>query len=220
MSNRTIGMKDDLYGYFLRASLREPAILRALREETAGLEMARMQIAPEQGQFMALMVELLGVRRVLEVGTFTGYSTLSMARVLPEDGQIIACDVSVEWTEMAKRYWADAGVAHKIDLRLAPASQTLERLLEEGQAGSFDLAFLDADKENYDTYYEQSLRLLRVGGLIMVDNVLWGGSVADESIQDAETTALRALNVKIRDDERVSVSMLPLADGLTLARKR
>ncbi|MCB9637716.1 MAG: class I SAM-dependent methyltransferase [Myxococcales bacterium] len=220
MSNRTLGMDDRLFSYFTKVSLRESELQRRLREETAQMPMARMQIAPEQGQFMALLVELLGAKKIVEVGTFTGYSALSMASALPEDGHLWACDVNEEWTDMGKRYWADAGISHKITLRLRPAAETLQALLDQGMAGQFDMAFLDADKSNYDTYYELCLQLLRPNGLIMVDNVLWGGSVADPTDQDEDTVAIRALNEKIRDDDRVSMSMVPIADGLTLARKR
>ncbi len=220
MSNRTLEMNDRLFSYFLQNSLRETALQRSLREETALLPMARMQIAPEQGQLMGLLVELTGAKKIVEVGTFTGYSALSMALAMPEDGLLWACDVSEEWTDIGRRYWADAGVAHKITLRLGPATETLQGLLDAGQAGTFDMAFIDADKSNYDAYYELCLRLLRRGGLLLVDNVLWGGSVADPTNQEVDTTAIRALNTKIRDDDRVSISMLPIADGLTLARKR
>ncbi|MCK6512144.1 class I SAM-dependent methyltransferase [Myxococcota bacterium] len=220
MSNRTLALDDRLFSYFLQHSLRETALQRSLREETALLPMARMQIAPEQGQLMGFLVELTGARKIVEVGTFTGYSALSMALALPEDGQLWACDVSEEWTDIARRYWADAGVAHKMTLRLAPAVETLQGLLDAGQAGTFDMAFIDADKSNYDAYYELCLRLLRRGGLLLVDNVLWGGSVADPNDQEVDTLAIRALNAKIHDDDRVSMSLLPIADGLTLVRKR
>lgn len=220
MSNRTLEMNDRLFSYFLQNSLRETALQRSLREETALLPMARMQIAPEQGQLMGLLVELTGAKKIVEVGTFTGYSALSMALAMPEDGLLWACDVSEEWTDIGRRYWADAGVAHKITLRLGPATETLQGLLDAGQAGTFDMAFIDADKSNYDAYYELCLRLLRRGGLLLVDNVLWGGSVADPKNQEVDTLAIRTLNTKIRDDDRVSISMLPIADGLTLARKR
>ena len=220
MAKRSIGLSAKLHDYVLSVSLREPEILRQLREETAKLPMAGMQVAPEQGQFMALLVRLTGARSYLEIGTFTGYSTLAVALALPPDGRILACDVNPETTEMAQRYWATAGVAPKIELRLAPALETLDKLLSQGQAGRFDLAFIDADKENYDGYYERTLRLVRPGGLITLDNVLWGGAVADPKKNDADTQALRALNEKLQGDERVDLSLLPLADGLTLARKR
>jgi predicted O-methyltransferase YrrM len=220
MAKRSIGLSAKLHDYVLSVSLREPEILRQLREETAKLPMAGMQVAPEQGQFMALLVRLTGARSYLEIGTFTGYSTLAVALALPPDGRILACDVNPETTEMAQRYWATAGVAPKIELRLAPALETLDKLLSQGQAGRFDLAFIDADKANYDGYYERTLRLVRPGGLIMLDNVLWSGAVVDPKKNDADTTALRALNKKMHGDERVDLSLLPVADGLTLARKR
>jgi predicted O-methyltransferase YrrM len=220
MAKRSIGLSAKLHDYVLSVSLREPEILRQLREETAKLPMAGMQVAPEQGQFMALLVRLTGARSYLEIGTFTGYSTLAVALALPPDGRILACDVNPETTEMAQRYWATAGVAPKIELRLAPALETLDKLLSQGQAGRFDLAFIDADKENYDGYYERTLRLVRPGGLILLDNVLWSGAVVDPKKNDADTTALRALNKKMHGDERVDLSLLPVADGVTLARKR
>lgn len=220
MSRRTESITDELYEYLIRVSLREPVVLRRLREETAQLEQANMQIGPEQGQLMALLVELIEAKRVLEIGTFTGYSTLVMALALPEAGRIIACDVSEEWTRVARRYWAEAGVAHKIDLRLAPAVETLDALLAEGRAGAFDFAFIDADKESYATYFERALELVRVGGLVAIDNVLWSGKVADPEVTDADTEAIRALNAKLKDDGRVSLSLVPIGDGLTLARKR
>ena len=220
MSRRTEPLTDELYDYLVRVSLREPDVLRRLHEETARLEQAEMQIAPEQGQFMALLVELLGATRVLEIGTFTGYSALAMALALPESGRVVACDVSEEWTGVARRYWAEAGVSHKIDLRLAPALETLDALLADGGAGDFDFAFIDADKESYATYFERSLELVRVGGLVAIDNVLWSGKVADPGVTDADTEAIRSLNAQLKDDERVSLSLVPIGDGLTLARKR
>ena len=220
MSNRTLNLSDPLYEYMLSVSLREPQVLRRLREETARDEMARMQVAPEQGQFMALLVELTGARQALEIGVFTGYSALCIAQSLPEAGRLVACDISETWTRTARRYWREAGVEHKIDLRVAPAADTLEELVKQGNAGRFDFAFIDADKQNYDLYYERSLQLLRPGGLIAIDNVLWGGAVIDTSDQDADTVAIRALNMKLRDDERVAISLVPIADGLTLLRKR
>lgn len=219
-SGRSLGLSDDLYHYLLATSVREPDVLRRLREETALQDEGDMQIGPEQGQFMALLLKLIGARRVLELGTFTGYSALWMALALPADGRIIACDVSDEWTSIGRRYWQAAGVAQKIDLRIAPAAATLAALLAEGQAGSFDFAFIDADKDGYDGYYEQCLQLVRSGGLIAIDNVLWGGAVADEEAQDAYTQALRVLNAKLHADERIDLSLLPIGDGLTLARKR
>lgn len=220
MSKRSLGLSDPIYSYLLSNSLREPDVLRRLREETANHEWSIMQIAPEQGQFMALLVEILGVRRAIEIGVFTGYSALAVALALPEDGRIIACDINKEWTDVGRRYWKQAGVDHKIDLRLAPAEDTLLTLLEQKQAGAYDFVFIDADKINYERYYELSLELVRRGGVIAVDNVLWGGSVADHNIKDADTEAIRRFNRKLHQDARVSISMLPLADGLTLARKR
>jgi predicted O-methyltransferase YrrM len=220
MSRRTIELTDRLHDYLLEVSLREPEPLRRLREETARLPAAGMQISPEQGQFMALLVRLLDVRQYLEIGTFTGYSAMAVALALPADGRIFCCDVSSEYGAIARRHWQAAGVADKIELRLAPALETLDALLAGGRDESFDFAFIDADKVNYDAYYERALRLLRRGGLVAIDNVLWGGSVADLAKQDEDTEALRALNRKLRDDERVDLSLLPLGDGLTLARKR
>jgi caffeoyl-CoA O-methyltransferase len=179
-----------------------------------------MQISPEQGQFMRLLIQLIGAKKTLEVGVFTGYSSLSVALALPADGKIIACDVSEEFTAIARRYWQEARVAEKIDLRLAPALETLDELLATGQAKTFDFAFIDADKENYDAYYERSLQLIRPGGLIAIDNVLWSGRIADPHIQDESTQAIRALNQKLRNDERVTLSLIPIGDGLTLALKR
>jgi caffeoyl-CoA O-methyltransferase len=220
MANRTLDLTDRLYDYLLRVSVREPPVLAELRAETSKLPAAGMQIGPEQGQFMALLVELIGARRTLEVGTFTGYSALAVALALPSDGRVIACDVSEEYTRVARRYWAKAGVEHKIELRLGPALETLGALLASGGAGSFDFAFIDADKNNYDGYYEQALQLLRPGGLIAIDNVLWGGAVVDPEKRDEDTLAIRALNEKLKGDDRVSLSLLPIGDGLTLARKR
>lgn len=206
--------------YISDVTLREPDILARLRAETDPLPFSGMQISPLQGQFMALLVQAIGARRCLEVGTFTGYSSLVVALALPADGKIIACDVSAEWTAIARRYWEEAGVAAKIELRLAPALQTLDKLLTDGQDGTFDFAFIDADKKNYDGYYERALKLLRPAGVIAIDNVLWGGSVLDPRKRDADTAAIKALNRKLRDDMRVSLSMLPIGDGLTLACKR
>ena len=215
-----LGLSEALYDYILSVSLREADVLRRLREETARMPLAIMQIAPEQGQFMALIVELMGAKRTLEVGVFTGYSSLAVALALPDDGHITACDVSEEWTAIARRYWAEAGVADKVDLRLAPAIETLDALLVDGQAGSYDFAFIDAEKTEYADYYERVLQLLRQGGLVAVDNVLWNGAVADPADDKEDTNAIRAFNEKLRDDDRISLSLLPLADGLTLARKR
>ncbi|NHC33996.1 class I SAM-dependent methyltransferase [Scytonema millei] len=220
MQKRSLGLDDRLYDYFLSVSLREPEVLYQLRQETANHPAAMMQIAPEQGQFMALLVQLLGAKKTLEIGVFTGYSSLSVALALPAHGKIVACDVSKEYTNIARRYWQQAGVANKIDLHLAPAIETLDRLLASGQSESFDFAFIDADKENYDCYYERSLQLVRPGGLIAIDNVLWGGDVANFQVQNRSTQAIRALNEKLHHDERVALSVVPIADGLTLALKR
>jgi caffeoyl-CoA O-methyltransferase len=220
MLKRTLSIDDALYQYILAHSLRESGVLRRLRDETARHEYAIMQIAPEQGQFMALLVELLGVRRAIEVGVFTGYSALAVALALPDDGELVACDVSEEWTSTARQYWEEAKVAHKIDLRLAPATDTLMELIKDGQRNRFDFAFIDADKTNYDRYYELCLDLIKPGGVMVVDNVLWGGAVADDADQSVDTRAIRALNNKIHHDHRVSMSLIPIADGLTLIRKR
>ena len=220
MSTKTITLTESLHHYLLSVSLREPPILARLREETAQHPLANMQIAPEQGQFMALLVRLMGVKKYLELGVFTGYSALSVALALPPDGKLIACDVNEEWTSMARRYWQEAGVAHKIVLRIGLALETLDKLLANGEAGSFDFVFIDADKENYTNYYERSLELVRHGGLIVIDNVLWSGRVADPNAQDMDTVAIRHFNTKLHLDERIALSMLPLADGLTLAYKR
>ena len=220
MSNRTIDLTDDLYDYLLQVSLREPPLLARLREATKAVPFAAMQISPEQGQFMRLLVELIGARRTLEVGTYTGYSALSVALSLPPDGQVVACDISDEYTSVGRPYWAEAGVAEKIDLRLGPAAETLDALIAEGGAGRFDFAFIDADKTNYLKYYEQALVLVRQGGLIAIDNVLWNGAVVDLADESDDTLAIRALNAKLADDARVSLSLVPIGDGLTLARKR
>ncbi len=219
MSRQSISLDETLQRYLLDHSLREHPAQTALREETARHPRAGMQIAPEQGQFMALLIKLMGARQTIEIGVFTGYSALSVALALPEDGRVLACDISDEYTRVGRRYWEAAGVAHKIDLRLAPALTTLEACLAGGEAGQYDFAFIDADKTGYDGYYERCLQLLRPGGLIAFDNVLWNGSVAKPA-QDADTTALQVLNRKLHQDERVDLSMLPVGDGLTLARKR
>jgi caffeoyl-CoA O-methyltransferase len=220
MSRRTIGISDELYDYLLAVGLRESETARRLREETARLPAAVMQISPEQGAFMQLLVSLIGARRTLEVGTFTGYSALVVAEALPADGRVVACDVSEEWTAIGRRYWGDAGVAERIDLRLGPAIATLDGLLAERRHGSFDFAFIDADKGNYDGYYERSLELLRQGGLLAIDNTLWSGAVIDAARDDEDTVAIRAINRKVSRDARVDMVLLPIGDGLTLARKR
>ncbi len=220
MSNRTINLDQALYDYLLEVSLREAPILKALRAETAADPMHNMQIAPEQGQFMALLAGLIGARRYIEVGVFTGYSSLAVGLALPEDGEIIACDVSETWTSIARRYWRKAGLDERIHLHLAPARETLQMLLDQGEADRFDFAFIDADKESYSDYYDLLLQLIRPGGLIAVDNVLWGGSVIDPEKNDADTEAIRKFNRLLRDDVRVDISLVPIGDGLTLARKK
>lgn len=220
MSNKTIGLSDELHAYVIGVGVREPDVLRRLREETASIPQHNMQIAPEQGAFMAMLVQLAGARRCIELGTFTGYSSTAVALALPDDGEIVCCDISTEWTDLARRYWSEAGVEHKVDLRIAPALETLDDLLASGQQGAFDFAFVDADKAQYPIYYERLLELLRPGGLIAFDNVLWGGQVIDPEDNDKDTVAVRELNETMATDERISVSMLPIADGVTLARKR
>jgi predicted O-methyltransferase YrrM len=220
MSNGSIGLDEALNAYMVEAGVREHPVLSDLRRRTAEMPNASMQIAPEEGAFLAMLVRLLPARRILEVGTFTGYSSTAMALAQPPDGQIVCCDVSAEWTDVARRAWADAGVADRITLHLAPAVETLDRLLAAGEEGSFDLAFIDADKPNYDNYYERAVSLVRAGGLIAIDNVLWSGRVADPSQGDESTEAIRALNARVAADERVDVVMLPIADGVTLARIR
>ena len=221
MSDRTIALDDRLYEYVQKTWLREPPVLSRLREETTKIgDAASMQISPEQGQLMATLIELMGARRVIEVGTFTGYSAIAMALALPPDGKLITCETNPMFATMAGEFFEEAGVAGKIDLRLGPAMETLEALQAGGSANTFDAAFLDADKENYRAYYERLLRLIRPGGLLMIDNVLWDGLVADPSAQHPSTIEIRALNEKLRDDERVSLALTVIGDGLTLARKR
>jgi predicted O-methyltransferase YrrM len=220
MTNKTLGLPDDVHAYLLRAGVREPEILARLREETASMPMAQMQIAPEQGAFMAWLVEALGVRRAVELGTFTGYSSLAVALAMPDDGRIVCLDVSEEYTSVARRYWAEAGVAHKIDLRLAPALDSIAVLKAEGAAGTFDFGFIDADKEPYPDYYEGVLELLRPGGVVLVDNVLAGGKVTDAHPDSTQVQAIQRLNDRVFADDRVSALILPIADGVTLARKR
>jgi len=219
MSKQTLNLSDELYHYMLSVSLREADVLKALRIETAQNPMAIMQISPEQGQFMALLVKLIHAKKIIEIGTFTGYSSFAMALASPADAQIIACDISEEWTSVARRYWQQAGVDSKVELRLAPAIETLDGLLADGGEDSFDFVFIDADKTNYQAYFDKSLALIRPGGLIAVDNVLWGGSVIDTSKDDEDTTAIRRFNENLHSDKRVDVSLVPIADGLTLARK-
>ncbi|OUL35741.1 SAM-dependent methyltransferase [Nostoc sp. T09] len=219
MTNQTLGLEPHLYNYLLSVSLRESEILAQLRQETAQHPMARMQIAPEQGQFMALLMQLLGAKKTLELGVFTGYSTLVVALALPNDGKVVACDVNEEFTAIARRYWQQAGVANKIDLHIAPALETLDSLLAAGEAETFDFAFIDADKSNYDAYYERSLQLVRAGGLIAIDNVFWSGRVADPQVQDNRTRKIRTFNQKLHQDQRITLSLIPIGDGLTLALK-
>ncbi len=220
MSRETIGLSPDLLAYVQKVGMREHDDLRHLREETAAHPMARMQISHEQGQFMALLVELIGARKTLEVGAFTGYSALAVAKAMGPAGRVVTLDVSQEYTAIARRHWAKADVADRIDLRLAPAADSLKAMVAAGENGTFDFAFIDADKTGYDTYYEYALQLLRTGGLIAIDNVLWSGNVIDPADTSADTKALRALNAKIAQDQRVTVSLVPIGDGLTLARKR
>jgi caffeoyl-CoA O-methyltransferase len=219
MSNKTFTLPDKLYRYLIDNSLREPDVLRRLREETLRLPMSMMQIAPEQGQLMRLLVRLIGARRAIEVGVFTGYSSLSVALALPEDGRLIACDISESWTAVARRYWREAGVDAKIELKLAPALETLDALIDSGGSGTFDFGFIDADKSNYVHYYERLLRLLRPGGLLAADNTLWEGAVADLRKKDADTVAIREFNRRVHSDRRVLPSLVPIGDGLTLAVK-
>jgi caffeoyl-CoA O-methyltransferase len=220
MTNKSIGLSDELAAYVVKVGAREPHVLVQLREETATLPQHRMQIAPEEGAFLAFLVELIGARRCIEIGTFTGYSSIAIAGALPEDGNLVCCDVSKEWTSVALKYWDLAGVADKIDLRLAPALETLDQLLADGGEATFDFAFVDADKAGYDGYYERLLLLVRPGGVIAFDNTLWAGAVLDQNAEDEDTRALQALNAKLAGDERISLCLLPVADGVTLARRR
>lgn len=219
MANRTIQITDRVYDYLQEASVREPEILKRLRAETAELPEHNMQIGPEQGQFMALLVGLIGARRALEIGTFTGYSALAVALALPDDGKLIACEISEEYTMIGKRYWQEAGLDTNIDLKIGLALDTLDGLIAEGQAETFDFAFIDADKVNYQNYFDRTLILVRPGGLIAVDNVLWNGAVADPRNTTKNTEAIRQFNAKLGNDPRVAISMVPIGDGLTLARK-
>jgi O-methyltransferase len=217
---RPTPITDDVYEYVLSVGLREPDLFRELREETGKLENGEYQIAPEQGPLLAMLIQMIGAKNGIEIGTFTGYSAMWVAGAMPADGQLICCDVSEEYTDLARTYWEKAGLAAKIDLRLGPALATLEQLLGGGWAGIMDYAFIDADKANYDAYYEACLKLVRSGGLIAIDNTLWDGKVADSQVMDADTVAIRELNAKLHADDRVSLSFLPFADGLTLALKR
>ena len=220
MAHRTLGLPDELHSYLLRVGVREPPALANIRQQTAELPEHEMQIAPEQGAFMALLVELMGARRCLEVGTFTGYSSTAVALALPADGHLVCCDVSKEWTDHARRHWVEAGVAGKITLRLGAAVQTLDAMLAAGEQGTYDFAFVDADKPSYPDYFERVLELVRSGGLLAFDNVLRRGDVVRPEADDPDTTAIRRLNETLASDERVSIAMVPIADGLTLARKR
>lgn len=219
MSYQTINLSPQLYDYLLNVSLRENKILKRLREETHHLSGFDMQISPEQGQFMALLIQLLQARKTLDIGTFTGYSALVVALALPEEGEVHSFDINTETSTIAQRFWQDAGMVHKIKFHLGKASDTLSQFINQGAANTFDFAFIDADKNNYDDYYEKSLKLVRPGGLIAIDNVLWSGAVIDPNDNDKQTKSIRALNEKLLNDTRISLSMLPIGDGLTLARK-
>jgi caffeoyl-CoA O-methyltransferase len=219
MARRSLELDDRLYDYLVQFGTREGDLLKDLRNETAKLPAAGMQIGPEQGAFMALLVELTGVRRALEIGTFTGYSSLCIAGAMPADGKLICCDVSEEYTKVARDYWRRAGLESKIELRIGPAVATLDALIA-ADVEPFDFAFIDADKGNYSNYYDRAMRLVRPGGLIAIDNVLWGGDVADPKVDDEDTRAIRAVNERVRGDERVTLALAPIGDGLTLARKR
>lgn len=219
MTKQTWGLDASLYDYYQAIAFREPEILKELRQATSQLPMANMQIAPEQGQFMALLVQLMGARKILEIGVFTGYSSLAMALALPPQGRILGCEISAEYAAIARRFWEKAGVSEKIDVLLGPAVTSLEQLLANGEQESFDLAFIDANKSGYEQYYELSLQLVRPGGLILIDNVLWYGKVADETIQDKATQSIRHLNAKLHQDLRISLTLVPIGDGLTLALK-
>lgn len=220
MSRETLGLSERLSDYIRKVGMREDDDLRRLREETAAHPRAQMQISPEQGQLMALLIELIGARRTVEVGTFTGYSAMCVAKAMGPAGRLIALDIDEDFTAVAQRHWRDAGIADRIDLRLAPAAESLRKMVAAGESGAYDFAFIDADKTNYDTYYEYALALVRAGGLIGIDNVLWSGRVADADDTGADTLALRTLNAKIVADERVTMSLAPIGDGLTLVRKR
>jgi len=220
MSSSTIGLSNDLRKYMLNVSFRDDEILRQLREETLTLKEAQMQISPEQGAFLSILTKILNAKKTLDIGVFTGYSSLVVARELPDDGLVVACDTSIEWTSIAKKYWKLAGIDNKVDLHLAPAKETLEKLIEDGQASTYDFSFIDADKINYQSYYENSLILLKPGGIIAIDNVLWSGQVIDQTDFEPATRAIRSFNEKLYQDNRVSISMVPIGDGLTLAYKK
>ncbi|MDD9907204.1 MAG: class I SAM-dependent methyltransferase [Rhodospirillaceae bacterium] len=219
MSTRTIPMTDALYDYFLGVSLREPAVLARLRDATLAHPEASMQISPEQGQFMRFLIRLMGAKRAIEIGTFTGYSALSVALAMPDDGYLVACERREEFTKIGQPFWREAGVADRIDLRIGKAVGTLEAMLEAGEGGTYDFAFIDGDKKNYVNYYDLCLQLVRIGGVIAIDNALWSGRLTDETLDDPATTAIRTLNESIRDDDRVDMSLLPIGDGLMLARR-
>ena len=220
MGKQSLDLSDDLYDYLLKVSLRESPVLKALREETDKLENAQMQISADQGQFMALLVKLIAANRIIEIGTFTGYSTLVMAQALPDNGRIIACDTSEKWTAIARKHWRQAGVEDRIELRLAPALDTLRILIDDGQTGYYDLVFIDADKVNIQNYFENAMTLLKPGGVVLVDNVLWGGSVIDGRDGSDDTRSIRKFNQLLLRDDRVEISMIPIGDGLTIARKK
>jgi predicted O-methyltransferase YrrM len=220
MTNRSLNLDQPLYQYLLDVSLRETALLQQLRAETAQLAVARWQIAPEQGQFMALLIKLIAAKRVLEIGTFTGYSSLCMASAMAEDSLLVCCDTSQEYTDIARRYWRQAGVEERIELRLAPALQSMTELERSGHSESFDLIFIDADKANYLAYLEHALVLLRRGGVLLFDNTLWSGRVLETLPESADTQAIQTLNRRLKNDQRVDLSLLPIGDGLTLCRKR
>jgi len=220
MSSSTIGLSNKLRKYMLNVSFRDDEILRQLREETLTLKEAQMQISPEQGAFLSILTKILNAKKTLDIGVFTGYSSLVVARELPDDGLVVACDTSTEWTSIAKKYWKLAGVDNKVDFHLAPAKETLEKLIEDGQASTYDFSFIDADKINYQSYYENSLVLVKPGGIIAVDNVLWSGQVIDQTDFEPATRAIRSFNEKLYQDNRVSISMVPIGDGLTLAYKK
>lgn len=220
MTKRTLEMNDGLYDYLLSTSSRESVLLKELAAVTAQDPMARMQIASEQGQFMGLLVKLIGARNIIEVGTFTGYSSICMAQNMIRPARMVCCDLDVSWTNIAQQYWKKAGVDDICELHLAPAIDTLSQLIKTGKQRTFDLAFIDADKENYDAYYEACLKLIRPGGLILIDNTLWSGRVIDRQHNDVDTQAIRALNKKLQRDQRIELSQLPIADGLTLCLKK
>jgi len=220
MSSRNDNIPSELYGYILDTSLRDLPVLKKLRDRTAKVPLSIMQISPDQGQFMAFLAKAIGAKKTLEVGVFTGYSSLIVALALPDDGKVIACDISEEYTSIARPFWEEAGVAHKIDLRIGPAIDSLDELIGDGQSGTFDFAFIDADKETYPEYYERSLQLLRTGGLILIDNAFMGGNIANPEVNGESINIVRKLNADLKDDGRVDVSLLSIGDGLYLIRKR